>query len=351
MDLSFLFTEHQSLWQKLACTNKPIILYGMGNGADKIINQLKKINIKIYGVMASDNFVRYQNFQGYTVKKLSDFEKELDDFLILLSFGSDLENVMNDIKKINENYHLLVPTVSLFGNEIVDDKFIVDNIEKINKAYMLLEDEKSKSLFTSLLQFMYTGELHFLSLDSTTDEIYEILNLSDKESYLDLGAYDGDTVIEFIDHVNDYSYISAVEPNIKNYTKLKKNTEKYKNIEYINKGIEEKETEKYVIGKSGRMSYISDTGERKISTTSLDTLSKERKFTYIKADIEGMEEKMINGGKNTLSEKPKLRISAYHKPSDLFTLILKINDINQNYKFYLRKLPYIPAWDIMLIAI
>ena len=46
----------KDIWSYLRNSDKKIIIYGMGNGADKIINELERLNINIYGVMASDDF-------------------------------------------------------------------------------------------------------------------------------------------------------------------------------------------------------------------------------------------------------------------------------------------------------
>ena len=70
-----------SVWDVLKNTDKKIVLYGMGDGADKVLREFSALGIKPYGVMASDDFVRGQKFHNFTVKKLSDFESELDDFI------------------------------------------------------------------------------------------------------------------------------------------------------------------------------------------------------------------------------------------------------------------------------
>ena len=72
-----------SVWDLLKNTDKPIILYGMGDGADKVLREFDKLNIKPSGVMASDDFARYQQFHGFTVEKLSDIESCFDDFIML----------------------------------------------------------------------------------------------------------------------------------------------------------------------------------------------------------------------------------------------------------------------------
>ena len=102
-----------SVWEVFKTTNKPIILYGMGDGADKVLREFDRMNIKVSGVMASDDFVRYQQFHGFTVEKLSDIEARYDDFVIALCFASQLPDVMEHIKSVAEKHTLLVPKKSL----------------------------------------------------------------------------------------------------------------------------------------------------------------------------------------------------------------------------------------------
>ena len=41
---------------------------------------------------------------------------------------------------------------------------------------------------------------------------------------------------------------------------------------------------------------------------------------------------------------PKLSVAAYHRSEDLFQLPLYLHSLQSDYRFYLRKHPYIPAW-------
>ena len=58
---------------------------------------------------------------------------------------------------------------------------------------------------------------------------------------------------------------------------------------------------------------------------------------YIKLDIEGAELDMLHGAAKTIARwKPKMAISAYHKPEDLWTLALYIKSIRPDYEFKFR---------------
>ena len=101
--------------------------------------------------------------------------------------------------------------------------------------------------------------------------------------------------------------------------------------------------------KSGRMAALNDQNGAEVAVTSVDEI--DRSPTYIKTDIEGFEERMLNGAKETLKTKPKLNLAAYHRTGDFFRLILQINRLNPDYMIYLRKHPYIPCWDLNIYAV
>ncbi len=348
-----MIDKNMCVWDTLKTTNLPIILYGMGNGADKVLDEFNKRGISCSGVMASDDFVRYQNFRGFTVKKMSDYEKEFSDFIIALCFASSLSDVTDHIRYVSTRHELLVPSVPVYTKEVVDDDFLNKYKEDIKSAYSLLADQKSREVFIDTLNFLYSGKLEYLDkIESDKDEAFSVLNLSDDESYLDLGAYKGDTVDEFLHYTKKYKKIVAVEPNAKNYEKLTQHCCALDNFFSVNAGICDTNGFMLVSKGGGRQSTLNDKNGIEVATTTVDTLSdRYGSFSYIKADIEGMEEKMLSGAKNTLQAKPKLNIAAYHTNSDFFTLINKINMINPDYKIYLRKHPYIPCWDLNIYCI
>ena len=72
IDLMDLFEDkfqdiHEDLWQYLSRTEKPIVLYGMGDGADKIIAHLERCGLHISGVFASDERASHKQFAGFAV--------------------------------------------------------------------------------------------------------------------------------------------------------------------------------------------------------------------------------------------------------------------------------------------
>lgn len=63
--------------------------------------------------------------------------------------------------------------------------------------------------------------------------------------------------------------------------------------------------------------------------------SKLRRVDFIKMDIEGVEKDAIDGAVKIIQEfKPRLAISAYHKPDDFGEIPIKLKSINPSYELY-----------------
>ena len=343
--------DYPNVWTALAERREPIILYGMGNGADKVLDEFEKRNIKAAGVMASDDFCRYQEYRGFTVKKQSDFEKECGSFTVALCFGSSLPDVTDHVYEVARRHTLLVPNVPVVGDRLMDDGFIEQNRTAIESAYALLADEQSRRVFKGALDFYYTGRLEYLkAIESDKDEAFRGILRLHNERYLDLGAYRGDTVDEFLSYTDGYESITAVEPNPKNFRKLSGHLADIKNATAVNAGIADRAGVMYVTKGGGRMAALSSDGGIEIPVMTVDDI--DCNATYIKVDIEGMESTMLDGAVRTLKERrPKLNLAAYHRTEDLFTLVVRLHEIDPDYRIFLRKHPYIPCWDLNIYAI
>ena len=77
----------KDLWTYLSDSDKKIVMYGMGNGADKIIKVCEKYGIEIADFFASDGFVRGHSFHGKVVLSYSQAKEKYGKFIVLLSFA------------------------------------------------------------------------------------------------------------------------------------------------------------------------------------------------------------------------------------------------------------------------
>lgn len=339
--------KEKELWSVLKGENLPIILYGMGNGADMIIDELENRGVSFADTFASNGFVRGQLFHGKRVLTLSEAEEKYGDFIILMTFAVHDEKTLFFVKELSKKHRLYSPTVPIAGKGLFNLEYLIENEEKFDLAFSLLADEKSRQVFLNVLNFKISGKTEYLfSCQSEKGEVYgDILNLSESESIADLGAYDGDTIREFLSFTGGkYEHIFAFEPDAKNFKKLCAKTESLERIDRFNLGAWDKRETRLFEKKAGRNSHESAAGVP-VFFDSVDNVINE-KISFLKMDIEGAEGRALDGAKKTIEKfKPKLYICAYHRNEDFFALPEKILSIRSDYKIYLRHHPYIPAWE------
>lgn len=338
----------KDLWNHLKETQKPILLYGMGNGADKIISVCDNYGIKISGVFASDGFVRQKIFHGFTVTDYKTAKEKFGNMIVLVCFGSALPEVLENIRRIASEQELYAPDVPVYGDTLFNHEYVKSHREELEVIYNLLADEISKKVFENAVMYKLSGKIDYLfDCETPISEVYSsVLKLQNDETYFDLGAYRGDTVAEFLSNTNGYNYIVAVEPDKKTYNKLCIATQNIKNIHNVNACVGDIDGETFfdMLGSRGSSA---GKGSDIINSVTIDALSSRYVPTYIKMDIEGAEIAALSGGIRTISmHKPKMQIAAYHRSEDLIAVPQEVLKINGDYKIYLRHFPCLPCWDM-----
>ena len=352
------------MWDELKENKKNIVLYGMGDGAVKLLNIIEKMGLRCIGVFASDDFVRHQTFMGFTVKRLSEIEEECRDFVILSAFATRLPEVMDNFKKISLSHKLYIPDINVSGDyfELFDRAFVNTFGDRLEGAYSALDDY-GKSFFEALLSYKLSGSIDYIegleALRKDADLPYDREEITD---FVDFGAYIGDTVLEAVGTYPRLERGTAVEPDPKTFKKLRANTEGLNIPITCHNALVWNENTTLSLRAGGAMNTIIEE-----NVTDTDNMQKKKlldvkavrgddvivsKPSLIKMDVEGAEKKAIEGCKKTISTySPILRVSIYHNHRDVFELYEKISAINSGYSYTLRqKCRYIPAWDVELIA-
>lgn len=237
---------------------------------------------------------------------------------------------------------------------------LYNHIDDFVWLYDKLADYRSKKTLYSILNNWYNYD--FYTTTRTKESLYDdyfdldIIKCDENEVIVDLGAYTGDTILSYIHNYGENSYkkIYCYEITPSTFEVLKENLKTFPNIEYRLKGISDEETTMSISNniESESANSLIKSEEGEITVTTLDKDIND-KITLLKMDIEGFEQKALNGCKNhILNDHPKLLISVYHNNEDLWKIAKMIYEIHDDYKFYLRynSSPLYPT-EITLLAI
>ena len=238
-------------------------------------------------------------------------------------------------------------------------KFLKENSEKLEKMYQSLEDYRSKKILYAIINNWYNYD--FTNLEKVMEKCFshyfdlDIIPTCKEEVFVDLGAYNGDTIEEFVKiYGNNYKKIYAYEMTEQSMQELKERVKNYPRIIYEQKAVSDEmgmgSIKAHEVSTSSNQLKLEEIGE--IEVTSLDDDISE-KITMIKMDIEGSELKALKGAENhIIKDRPKLLLSIYHGYEELLNLWEYLEKLDLSYHYYLRYYggPIFPT-EIVLFAI
>ncbi len=186
--------------------------------------------------------------------------------------------------------------------------------------------------------------LDFGALCGYAEQYFEpgIVSPIDHEIFVDGGCYDGTTIRHFARWCNNsHDKIYSFEPDRHNYEMTLKSLQNdpVRAVTVLNKGLWDKDETLFFHESGGQGSSITEGKEGAVSieVTSIDQVVKRDRVTFIKLDVEGVEYEALKGAEKTIrSCHPRMAISIYHKPEDIFTLPELVLSMSDDYRFYLR---------------
>lgn len=228
--------------------------------------------------------------------------------------------------------------------ELIDNrsKALKEHHNDLLWLYGRFSDYRSKRTLFGIVENWLTFSM--VSLDRIIEKTFrhyfdlDVIKCDANEVFVDLGAYIGDTVNDYLDSYIGYKKIYCYEivPHI--FQKLKQNLEHHPNIIFRQKGAGDKKGIMYVTDEEPdeSMHKLTESGKIEAPVIRIDEDITEP-VTFIKMDIEGGEQKAILGCTNHIqATHPKLAISVYHNNEDIWKCARMIDEIDPTYKFYLR---------------
>lgn len=187
---------------------------------------------------------------------------------------------------------------------------LLQNLPQFGWLYANLSDYRSKMVLLSIVKNWSDLDIQSIKEITESHSCYfdlDLIPVGYDEVFVDIGAYIGDTVRDFINtYGNSYKHIYCYETNEDALDALKRNTMYYDNITIREKNV------------------------------SIDTDLPEA-ASFIKINLDGDEPEALLGCMDTIkANHPKLAISVHHGYEHIWKIPQMISKIDDSYKFYLR---------------
>lgn len=181
-------------------------------------------------------------------------------------------------------------------------------------------------------------------------QYFDMFTPGKRETFVDAGGFDGSTIEDFYVWLGEgkYGKCFSMEPVPEMYNRIveRKRKEGWQDVTVCNCAVWDKEEAVFLTKDQKENdviwggSCVGDTGDSKVCGKTIDEIcmGEGEPVTFIKMDVEGSELKALKGAKNIITQqKPRLAISIYHKPLDVFEIPDYILSLVPEYKMYIRQ--------------
>lgn len=339
--------------QDLDILNKPQILLGAGSvlAQDFVSHMLSRGRV----IALVDNVKAGQSLNGVpyigdtALKEVLDRESEA---IGILCCGS--ENAINHFRQVwGTRPHPLagyfevisrLPDIGVAGYWLsflpkFSEPALIHGLHE--KAKDAFNDRLSRQTLDAIMLYRLTWDDRFIAAIARPEKaIYfepDVMPLTDREVFVDGGAYDGDTVRAFLSQAKGrYNHIHAFEIDPVNANTFTGKMQDIDRVTLHRTGLWHETAEMGLEHRSDNGSRISHHSAITVPLNAMDNMDL-GDVSLIKLDIEGAENQALQGARTLIqTHKPKLAICAYHKADDFSTIIYTINDLRDDYRLALR---------------
>ena len=325
--------------KKLKDDGSDVVLYGAGYCGHEALCLMDGQGISVRAVC--DDFRAGEKLDGHEIVRLDDVQLT-PQTVIFITSGFN-KKMKERLKTAGLLPHYREMDFGRYDAEKESAAYFREHKEELETVWSLLSDVRSRENLQNLVNYRISRELYCLAGMEEPNQYFppkEDFSVSwdGEDVFLDLGAYDGDSLKGFIEYTGGrYKKIIAVEASRKNYEMLVKNTAPLANVKCVNIGVYKEKSQLRFEVNDAKNSFASEAGMAVLDVDSVDHILNGEAVTTIKMDIEGAEYDAILGMEKTLQNHPVLMVSIYHKVEDLFRLQLLIEKMCPNvYDYYIR---------------
>lgn len=330
---------------------KDIVIYGMGNTAclcQEGFERLAKEGFYVTAYCDSDlEKLKQKDFCGKPVVCFEELIDRRDSICVLIC--TPVPEFVNEIavklKAYGLSYYLL------------DEVIIKQHAAEVLECYDLLDGEESRNVYADIILSHIQGR-YPKEESCMYGCAYFALNRfrarNRPEVFIDCGSYVGENIEQYIwSRDGVFDKIIAFEPDADNYSAMLNRIRRLKSewnfksdaIQVFPYGVADKsmnmifESHSEDNGLGSKFITASDTESDKKGYSRVVSIDDQvqDKYTFLKADIESYEYKMILGAKDGICRhKPLLAICIYHNAVDLYSIPLLIHSLVKEYHLAVR---------------
>lgn len=341
-----------SLIQELQQEKLPLVLWGGGDVSSAVREYLIKNRIVVSAIWIDPQWQSETEIDGIPVASLESIKEKYERFNVILGHSHyDLgRKVLQEETQIRKIYYCVSNSYGQYENIPTD--FVKKHLEEYYQTYCLLEDAESRAALAAYLNARMNNDIQYIEMCYDHEQTFfhnDIFRVSHNESYLDIGAFDGDTIRLFLEECEkEYNKIFAFEPEDVAFQKLKNfvQNEKLHDVILFHVGTWNQKGNLYFKVTENQLSTISMTGRDKektqIKVDALDHILKDD-ITMIKINfMQGVLE-TLEGAEEILKKGPKLAITVGFEEWNLIRIPQYIKRIMPDYRIYLRFNRCMPA--------
>jgi FkbM family methyltransferase len=340
-------------------TDKDVWIFGSGGFARRLHKDLSSAGVNVKGFLTSRS--------GQTSGDITSLD-EVKDFsspVYLGVFNHYDEPVEIESELLRRGFKTIIAPAQYFASPLAKEPNVyyltgnrehLPSKEDIGRVSAMLADDESRLVLKGLTDYQRGGRMGSIKrsalanrqyLGTTLPEKYSDRWLTQELRWIDVGAFDGDTLRLLQDCRREafaQDEFICIEPDTINFEKLREWTVKNR-VKTVSLNVAAGSSDGWLQFESHGLlssratsdSYQSSNRDNLVPQVRLDTICGSWQPTHIKMDIEGAEMGALEGGITTIIKtRPRLAISLYHRPLDPIQIPNYLSERLSDYSWHIR---------------
>lgn len=361
-----IIKKEELVWNSISM-DIPVIFWGCGNNSYIVKKLLLAKGIIPTAYCDNNPKMTGTIIDGVEVLSYEQVRERYKRYYMILTVAvNNALPILEQLKQAGEKnpiFHMEKPFK--VDDEMLEYDYLESKWEEFKEVYEMLADEQSKKLFVENVNFRLSGNkvrlVQYIDGDTFFDR--KLIPSSEHYSYVDVGAYTGDTLLRFYAFCGGkYDAIYAVEPDKGNFLSLEKmvkfgrlervhlfqvggwdckdeltfytmNNSNSKNFDSPNffKNVVETVSSSWNIENKNHV-------EQKIIVDTVDHLLQGRECTLLKINALAADFQTLKGSVETIKQyKPVIVGEFGTRKENLTKMLLFMKEKNSSYHIYLRQ--------------